>query len=127
MSEKLALLDRVISSFKKLECFIFELHELEAVRDLVIKAGIDKDVEIRPVDERYSYIIALIPSSRGIERECIAIIETALSKGELSQNDYKRYKSELLEQCVQSLRFEKVKKIVNTLEEYRAKLVASHG
>lgn len=127
MSEKLALLDRIVNALKKMECFIFEVRELDAVRDLTIKAGIDRDVEIKPVDERYSYILALIPSSKGLDRECLARVETALSRGELSQNEYKRYKSELLEQCIHSLRFEKVKKIINTLEEYRTRLIASHG
>lgn len=125
MNKLASFIERVLVAFKKIECFIFEVHELEKVKDLVIKSGIDKYIEIRPVDERYPYILALIPSRRGLDRECIARVETMLSRGELSQEEYKRYRTELLEQCIRSLITERVKEIVKTLEEYHKKLKLS--
>ncbi|MEM1695767.1 MAG: hypothetical protein QXJ18_03110 [Desulfurococcaceae archaeon] len=125
MSELVSLVERVITAFKKIECFIFEIHELEKVRDLVIKAGIEKYVEIRPVDERYPYIMALVPSRRGLDRDCIALLERMLSRGEISQDEYKKYKIELLEQCILSLETEKAKEIVRILEDYYRKLKTS--
>ncbi|MEM0199016.1 MAG: hypothetical protein QXX72_01880 [Desulfurococcaceae archaeon] len=125
MSELVSLVERVIMAFKKIECFIFEIHELEKVRDLVIKSGIEKYVEIRPVDERYPYIMALVPSRRGLDRDCIALLERMLSQGEISQDEYKKYKIELLEQCILSLETEKAKEIVRILEDYYRKLKTS--
>ncbi|MEM1642273.1 MAG: hypothetical protein QW123_02485 [Desulfurococcaceae archaeon] len=125
MSELVSLVERVIMAFKKIECFIFEIHELEKVRDLVIKSGIEKYVEIRPVDERYPYIMALVPSRRGLDRDCIALLERMLSQGEISQDEYKKYKIELLEQCILSLETERAKEIVRILEDYYRKLKTS--
>ncbi|MEM0325428.1 MAG: hypothetical protein QW733_00105 [Desulfurococcaceae archaeon] len=125
MSELVSLVERVIMAFKKIECFIFEIHELEKVRDLVIKSGIEKYIEIRPVDERYPYIMALVPSRRGLDRDCIALLERMLSQGEISQDEYKKYKIELLEQCILSLETERAKEIVRILEDYYRKLKTS--
>lgn len=125
MSELLALAERVVRAFKRIGCFIFEAPELERVRDLVVKAGIEKYVDVKPVDERYPYIFAVAPSRRGLDKECISRIEAMLSKGELSQDEYKRYKTELLEQCIHSLESERAKKVVEVLEEYINKLKLS--
>ena len=124
VSELLALADRMLKAFRKIECFVFEASELEKVRDLVVKAGIDKYVEIRPVDERYPYIFAVVPARRGLDRECVTRIESMLSRGELSHNEYKKYKTELIEQCIISLEAERAKKVASELESYISKLKA---
>lgn len=118
MSELLSLSERVIKALKRFGCFIFESKELDKVRDLAVKAEIDKLVEIRPVDERYPHIFALVVARRSIERECIAKVEAMLSKGELTQNEYKRYKRDLVEQCIISMERERVKEVISVLEKY---------
>ncbi|MEM4482108.1 MAG: hypothetical protein QXK88_00995 [Desulfurococcaceae archaeon] len=118
MNELLSLSEKVIKALRKFGCYIFESRELEKVRDLAIKAEINKFVEIKPVDERYPHIFAMIVARRGIERECIARVESMLSRGELSQSEYKRYKRELLEQCIVSLEKERVKEVIAALEKH---------
>lgn len=121
----MSLAERMIKAFKKFNCFVFEAKELEKVRDLIVKAEIDKYVEVRAVDDRYPYIYAVIAARKGIERECLSRIEALLSKGDLSQNDYKKYKRELLEQCIMSMERERVKEVVSTLDKYLSKISAS--
>jgi len=125
VSEYVALAKNMIKAFKKFGCFIFESKDLEKVRDLVVKAEVDKVVEIRLVDERYPYIYIVSASRRGVERECISIIEAMLSRGELAQNEYKRYKRELLEQCIVSMEKERVKEVVSMLEKYVSRISSS--
>ncbi|MEM1830979.1 MAG: hypothetical protein QXJ97_05560 [Desulfurococcaceae archaeon] len=99
--------------------------ELEKVRDLVIKAEITKLVELKPIDERYPYIFAMVASRKGIDKECMGIVESMLAKGEITQNDYKRYKRELLDQCMTSLERERVKEIISAIETYLLKIKPS--
>ena len=84
-----------------------------------------KLVELKPVDERYPYILALTASRKGIDKECISKVESMLSKGEITQNEYKRYKSELLEQCIMSLEKERVKEVISAMENYLARIKPS--
>lgn len=122
MSEHASLAERVVKALRRFGCFIFESKDLEKVKDLVVKAEIDKLVEIRPVDERYPYVYAVVASRKGIDRECISRIEAMLSKGELTQNEYKLYKRELLEQCIISMEKEKIKEIIAALERYISRI-----
>lgn len=122
MSEYVILAKNMIKAFRKFGCFVFEASDLEKVKDLIVKAEISKYVDVKLVDERYPYIYAVVASRRGIDKECLSVIESMLSKGELSQNDYKRYKRELLEQCVLSTEKERVKEVIAVLEKYIAKI-----
>lgn len=124
MSEYITLAENVAKAFKKFGCYVFEAKDLERVKDLVVKAEISKYVEVKPVDERYPHIFAVVVSQKGIDRECLSRVEAMLSRGEISQNDYKRYKRELLEQCIVSMEKERIKEIVNMLEKYVSKISA---
>ncbi|MEM0004176.1 MAG: hypothetical protein QXE10_05610 [Desulfurococcaceae archaeon] len=95
---------------------------MEKVKDLIIKAEISKLVELKPVDERYPYVFALVASRKGIDKECVARVESMLAKGELTQNDYKRYRRELLEQCIMSLEKERIKEIITAIENYLVRI-----
>ena len=118
MSEFLSLAERVLKAYRKYGCYIFEAKELDTIREFIAKTGISKYVEVKSIDERYPYIYVVIPLKRGIERECIVQIESMLSRGMMTPNEYKKYKKELVEQCVVSMEKELVKKIINILEEY---------
>jgi hypothetical protein len=125
MSGYVELAERIIKALKKYGCFIFESTELEKVRDLAVKSEILKLVEIRPVDEKYPYVFAMVAAKRGIDRECASIVESMISRGEISQNEYKRYKKELLEQCLVSMERERIKEVISTLEDYISRIKGS--
>ncbi|MEM0246745.1 MAG: hypothetical protein QXH02_00385 [Desulfurococcaceae archaeon] len=114
--------ENMIKAFKRFGCFVFEAKELERVKDLVVKAEISKHVEVRLVDERYPHIYAVVVSRKNIDKECLSRIESMLSRGELPHNEYKRYKRELLEQCILSMEKERVKEVISVLEKYVAKI-----
>jgi hypothetical protein len=122
VSELVTLVERMIKAFKNFGYFFFENEELQRVRDVLIKAEIDKLVEVRPVDEKYPYIVAVIASRRDLEHECVSRVDSLLAKGSISQDEYKRYRSELVEQCLISLERERVKEIVKMLENYLTKI-----
>jgi len=122
MSEYVSLTERMIKAFKKYGCFVFESTELEKVRDLIVKSEISRLVEIKAVDERYPYIYIVTASTKGLDRECTSIVESMLAKGEISQLEYKRYRRELIEQCIVSLERERVKEIIAILESYLSKV-----
>ncbi len=122
MSELVALVERMIKAFRNLGCFFFESTELQRVRDVLVKAEMEKLVEVRPVDEKYPYIMAVVASRRGLEQECTSRVESLLARGSISQDEYKRYKRELVEQCITSMEKERVKEIVKILEEYLARI-----
>jgi hypothetical protein len=112
----------MIKAFRNFNCFFFEDKELERVRDVIVKAEIDKLVEVRPVDEKYPYILAVIASHRGLEQECVSIVDSLLAKGSISQEEYKKYRRELVEQCIISLEKERVKEVISMLEKYLARI-----
>lgn len=89
---------------------------------MVIKSEIAKLVELKPVDERYPYVFAMVASRKGIDKECMGMVESMLARGEISQNEFKRYKRELLDQCIMSLEKERVKEIVSAIENYLLKI-----
>ena len=122
MSELVALVERMIKAFRNFGCFFFESTELQRVRDVLVKAEMEKLVEVRPVDEKYPYIMAVVASRRGLEQECTSRVESLLARGSISQDEYKRYKRELVEQCITSMEKERVKEIVKILEEYLARI-----
>ncbi|MFZ8783278.1 MAG: hypothetical protein ACO2OR_04775 [Desulfurococcaceae archaeon] len=122
MSELVVLVERMIKAFRNLGCFFFESAELQRVRDLLVKAEMEKLVEVGPVDEKYPYIMAVVASRRGLEQECTSRVESLLARGSISQDEYKRYKRELVEQCITSMEKERVKEIVKILEEYLARI-----
>jgi len=122
MSELVILVERIIKAFKNFGCFFFESSELQRVRDVLVKAEVEKLVEVRPVDEKYPYIMAVIASRRGLEQECVSRVDSLLVKGSISQDEYKRYRKELIEQCIISLEKERVKEIVKILEDYLARV-----
>lgn len=122
MSELVVLVERMIKAFRNLGCFFFESTELQRVRDLLVKAEMEKLVEVGPVDEKYPYIMAVVASRRGLEQECTSRVESLLARGSISQDEYKRYKRELVEQCITSMEKERVKEIVKILEEYLARI-----
>ncbi len=122
MSGLIILVERMIKAFRNFGCFFFESNELQSVRDILVKAEIEKLVEVRPVDEKYPYIMAVIASRRGLEQECISRVDSLLAKSVISQDEYKRYRRELVEQCLISLEKERVKEIVKILEEYLARV-----
>ncbi|MCC6034678.1 MAG: hypothetical protein LM567_04190 [Desulfurococcaceae archaeon] len=125
MSELVLLVERMIKAFRNFGCFFFEDKELERVKDVIVKAEIDKLVDVRPVDEKYPYILAVIASRRGLEQECISTVDSLLAKGSISQDEYKRYKRELVEQCIISLEKERVKEIIDMLEKYLTRIKQS--
>lgn len=125
MSELILLVERMIKAFRNFGCFFFEDKELERIRDVIVKAEIDKLVEVRPVDEKYPYIMAVIASRRGLEQECVSTVDSLLAKGSISQDEYKRYRRELVEQCVISLEKERVREVIDMLEKYLAKIKQS--
>lgn len=122
MSELVALVERMIKAFRSFGYFFFEDRELQRVRDVLVKAEIDKLVEVRPVDEKYPYIVAVTASRRNLEHECVSRVDSLLAKGSISQDEYKRYRRELIEQCIISLEKERVKEIVKMLENYLARI-----
>lgn len=122
MSGLVTLVERMIKAFRNFGSFFFESSELQRVRDVLVKAEIEKLVEVRPVDERYPYIMAVIASRRGLEQECVSRVDSLLAKSAISQDEYKRYRRELVEQCIISLERERVKEIVKILEEYLARV-----
>ncbi len=122
MSELVALVERMIKAFRSFGYFFFEDRELQRVRDVLVKAEIDKLVEVRPVDEKYPYIVAVTASHRNLEHECVSRVDSLLAKGSISQDEYKRYRRELVEQCIISLEKERVKEIVKMLENYLARI-----
>jgi hypothetical protein len=122
VSELVALVERMIKAFRSFGYFFFEDRELQRVRDVLVKAEIDKLVEVKPVDEKYPYIVAVTASRRNLEHECVSRVDSLLAKGSISQDEYKRYRRELIEQCIISLEKERVKEIVKMLENYLAKI-----
>jgi hypothetical protein len=122
VSELVALVERMIKAFRSFGYFFFEDRELQRVRDVLVKAEIDKLVEVRPVDEKYPYIVAVTASRRNLEHECVSRVDSLLAKGSISQDEYKRYRRELIEQCIISLEKERVKEIVKMLENYLARI-----
>lgn len=122
MSELVALVERMIKAFRSFGYFFFEDKELQRVRDVLVKAEIDKLVEVKPVDEKYPYIVAVTASRRNLEHECVSRVDSLLAKGSISQDEYKRYRRELIEQCIISLEKERVKEIVKMLENYLNKI-----
>jgi hypothetical protein len=122
VSELVALVERMIKAFRSFGYFFFEDRELQRVRDVLVKAEIDKLVEVKPVDEKYPYIVAVTASRRNLEHECVSRVDSLLAKGSISQDEYKRYRRELIEQCIISLEKERVKEIVKMLENYLARI-----
>jgi polyhydroxyalkanoate synthesis regulator phasin len=122
VSELVALVERMIKAFRSFGYFFFEDRELQRVRDVLVKAEIDKLVEVKPVDEKYPYIVAVTASRRNLEHECVSRVDSLLAKGSISQDEYKRYRRELIEQCIISLEKERVKEIVKMLENYLNKI-----
>jgi hypothetical protein len=122
VSELVALVERMIKAFRSFGYFFFEDKELQRVRDVLVKAEIDKLVEVKPVDEKYPYIVAVTASRRNLEHECVSRVDSLLAKGSISQDEYKRYRRELIEQCIISLEKERVKEIVKMLENYLNKI-----
>ncbi|MCC6040934.1 MAG: hypothetical protein LM557_02025 [Desulfurococcaceae archaeon] len=122
MSELVALVERMIKAFRSFGYFFFEDKELQRVRDVLVKAEIDKLVEVKPVDDKYPYIVAVTASRRNLEHECVSRVDSLLAKGSISQDEYKRYRRELIEQCIISLEKERVKEIVKMLENYLNKI-----
>jgi hypothetical protein len=122
VSELVALVERMIKAFRSFGYFFFEDKELQRVRDVLVKAEIDKLVEVKPVDDKYPYIVAVTASRRNLEHECVSRVDSLLAKGSISQDEYKRYRRELIEQCIISLEKERVKEIVKMLENYLNKI-----
>ncbi len=61
-------------------------------------------------------------SRKGLDKECISRVESMLARGEINQLEYKRYRRELVEQCINSMEKEIVKEVVANLEKYVSKL-----
>jgi len=57
-------------------------------------------------------------SRKGLDKECISRVESMLARGEINQLEYKRYRRELVEQCINSMEKEIVKEVVANLEKY---------
>jgi len=112
----------VVKAFRKHGCFVFESKELERVRDLTVKAEISRLVEIKLVDEKYPHVFILMASRRGLDKECASRVESMLARGEITQLEYKKYRRELIEQCINSMEKEVIKKIITSLENYASKL-----
>ncbi|MEM3926296.1 MAG: hypothetical protein QXU13_01765 [Desulfurococcaceae archaeon] len=115
----------MLKAFKRYDCYIFEHTELERIRDLIVKAEIQSLVEVKQVDPRYPYIYIVAVRKRLLEQECISRVNELLSKGEISQDEYKWYRRELVEQCIISMEREKSKEVSNVLEKYLERLRAS--
>lgn len=122
MASIVQLAERVIAAFTHYGCFIFERHELENVKTLVALSGLGELVEIRLVDERYPGIYILTTWTRQIERECVLKIKELASRSEITSIEYKKYKRELIEQCIISKSREHAKKVVEILEDYSRKM-----
>jgi len=125
VSDVLSLAERVMKAFSKYNCFIFEEKELQAVRDLMTAAELKGLVEIKQVDPRYPGIYIATVWTRSIERECLSRVDILLSEGRLSENEYKKYRAELVEQCILSMERELSRKIVDVLSGYISRLRSS--
>lgn len=90
-----------------------------------MKAEIRELVEMKPADDRYPHILVLRPNRKMLVSECRAKVKKALSVGDISQLEYKKYSKELVEQCIVSLEREKAKEIVSVIEKYIAKVKQS--
>lgn len=98
------------------------MHEKEKVEDFIVKSEIRELVEIEQADKRYPYIFVLRPNRRQLLSECQAKVKKALSDGEISQLEYKKYSKELVEQCIVSMERERVKEIIGVIEKYIARV-----
>lgn len=125
MSDVLSLAERVMKAFSKYNCFIFEESELQAVRNLMTAAELKGLVEIKQVDPRYPGIYIATVWTRSIEKECLSRVDILLSEGRLSENEYKKYRAELVEQCILSMERELSRKIVDALSGYISRLRSS--
>ncbi|MCY0867745.1 MAG: hypothetical protein OWQ48_00725 [Desulfurococcus sp.] len=112
------LAKRVSKAFSRYNCFIFEENELENVRNLIIMAELKGIVEVKQLDPRYPGIYIATVWTKRIERECISLVEGMLSKGQLTPEEYKKYRNELIEQCIVSMEIEESKKVVEALSRY---------
>lgn len=122
MTNMAQLAERIIAAFTHYGCFIFEKQELENVKTLVALSGLGELVEIRLVDERYPDIYILTTWTRQVERECILKIKELASRSEITSIEYKKYRRELIEQCIISKSREHARKTVELLEEYLRKM-----
>ncbi|WP_440059721.1 hypothetical protein ACSU1N_00760 [Thermogladius sp. 4427co] len=118
MPEVIELAERVLNAFKRYECFIFEAQELQSIRELVAKSELTGLVVVRRVDPRYEHLYILAPWSLDFEKECLSLVQNMLAEGRLSLNDYKRKRDSLIEQCIVSKERERVRVIIEKLENY---------
>ncbi|ADV64592.1 hypothetical protein [Desulfurococcus mucosus] len=116
------LAERVMKSFSRYNCFIFEESELQAVKDLIVAAELKGLIEIRQLDPRYPYIYVATVWTKSIERDCVTQVNNLLSEGRLTQEEYKKYRVELVEQCMVSREIEAAKRVVEALGRYIERL-----
>ncbi len=112
------LAERVLNAFKHYECFVFEREELDLVKKLVNEAGLKKHVVIRRADPRYEYIYIMLPWRIEFENECVAYVKKLVAEGKINHNYYKKNKNIMISQCIKHKEREKVKEIINILENY---------
>lgn len=127
MSDIVVLAERMVKAFSRYNCFIFEENELEKVRDLVIAAELKGLVEVKQVDPRYPYIYIATPWTRSLEKDCVSRVNIMLTEGRLTQEEYKKYRANLIEQCIVSGEVEASKRIVEALTRHINKLKSSSG
>ncbi|MGC8954195.1 MAG: hypothetical protein ACP5N5_05715 [Desulfurococcus sp.] len=125
MSDIIDLAERMARAFSRYNCFIFEENELEKVRDLVIAAELKGLVEVKQVDPRYPYIYIVTPWTRSLEKDCVSRVNIMLTEGRLTQEEYKKYRANLIEQCMVSGEVEVSKRIVEALTRHINKLKSS--
>ncbi|QOR94139.1 hypothetical protein IMZ38_05760 [Thermosphaera chiliense] len=122
MSEALKIAERVLKAFKYYRCFVFEKHELPLVKDFVVKSELTGLVTIKKADPKYEDIYILTASLKGFEQDCISKVDELLSRGQIPLDQYKKMRSELVEQCITSMEHERIKEIVEKIEKYYQKL-----
>jgi len=112
------LAKRMINAFKHFQCFVFEREEFEPVKKLINDLGLNKHVVIRKADPRYDYIYIVIPNYIDIESECVNYVDKLLAEGKINHNMYKKNKEVLIRQCMNHKGLERIKEVINILEQY---------
>jgi hypothetical protein len=117
-NELYELAKRMLNAFKHYECFIFEKREYKLVRRLLEETGLNKHVVLRRADPRYEYLYILLPWRIEFEDECVAYVKKLLAEGMISREQYKKNANILINQCIKHKEREKVREIINILENY---------
>ena len=114
----LEMAKRMLKAFKSFECFVFEREELELVKKTLIETKIRRLVRIKKADPKYEHILIVVPWSKEFENMCLAKVKELLAQGRIDRDTYNKRYNELVLQCIRHYERERVKEIINILQNY---------